>query len=41
MIKTRVEPIPHREILEVTAVLHAAVKSLQERGRLVDLAEVM
>ena len=41
MIRTRVEPIPHREILEVTAVLHAGVKSLQERGRLVDLAEVV
>lgn len=41
MVKTRVEPIPHQEILEVTAVLYAAVKSLQERGRLVDLKEVM
>ena len=41
MVKTRVEPVPHQEILEVTAVLHAGKKSMQERGRLVQLAEVM
>lgn len=41
MVHTRVEPIPHQEILEVTAVLHAGAKSLKEKGRLVDLAEVM
>lgn len=41
MVKTRVEPIPHREILEVTALVHAAAKSRQEKSRLVDLAEVM
>jgi len=33
--------VPHQEILEVTAIIHAAVKSLQEKSRLVDLAEVM
>ncbi|MBM3875562.1 MAG: hypothetical protein FJ386_02445 [Verrucomicrobia bacterium] len=41
MVKTRVEPVPHQEILEVTAILHAGAKSLNERGRLVALAEVM
>lgn len=41
MMRTRREPVPHREILEVTAIIHAAAKSLQERGRLVELAEVM
>lgn len=41
MIKTRVEPVPHQEILEVTAVIHAAAKSLREKSRLVELAEVM
>jgi predicted dehydrogenase len=41
MVRTRREPVPHREILEVTAILHAAAKSLEERGRLVGLAEVM
>ena len=41
MVKTRVEPVPHQEILEVTAILHAGAKSLNERGRLVTLAEVM
>ena len=41
MVKTRVEPVPHQEILEVTAILHAGGKSLKERGRLVALAEVM
>lgn len=41
MVETRVEQVPHQEILEVTAVLAAAAKSLNERSRLVDLAEVM
>lgn len=41
MIKTRQEPVPHQEILEVTAVIHAAVKSLNEKSRLVKLSEVM
>jgi predicted dehydrogenase len=41
MVRTRQEPIPHQEILEVTAIVHAAVKSLQEKSRLVELAEVM
>lgn len=33
--------VPHQEILEVTAVVHAAAKSLADRSRLVKLAEVM
>ncbi len=41
MLHTRVEPVPHQEILEVTAVVHAAAKSLGEKSRLVKLAEVM
>jgi predicted dehydrogenase len=41
MVRTGKEPIPHREILEVTAALHAGVKSLQEKSRLVDMAEVL
>jgi predicted dehydrogenase len=41
MVRTGKEPIPHREILEVTAVVHAGVKSRQEKSRLVRLAEVM
>jgi predicted dehydrogenase len=41
MVRTRKEPVPHREILEVTAIIHAAAKSLKEKGRLVELAEVM
>jgi predicted dehydrogenase len=41
MVRTRREPVPHREILEVTAILHAGAKSMQERGRLVELSEVM
>jgi len=41
MIRTRREPVPHREILEVTAILRAGAKSMQERGRLVQLSEVM
>jgi predicted dehydrogenase len=41
MVKTGVEPVPHREILEVTAMIHAGVKSKAEHSRLVPLAEVM
>jgi hypothetical protein len=41
MVKTRREPVPHQEILEVTAVIHAGVKSMNEKSRLVELAEVM
>lgn len=41
MARTRREPIPHQEILEVTAIIHAAAKSRKEHSRLVPLAEVM
>jgi hypothetical protein len=41
MVKTGKEPIPHQEILEVTAIIHAGAKSLKEKSRLVDLKEVM
>jgi predicted dehydrogenase len=41
MLVTGVEPVPHREILEVTAIIHAGAKSLAERSRLVELKEVM
>ncbi len=41
MVRTRREPVPHEEILAVTAVVHAGARSLTERGRLVTLAEVM
>jgi predicted dehydrogenase len=41
MVLTRQEPAPHQEILEVTAIIHAAAKSLKEQGRLVKLAEVL
>lgn len=41
MALTRKEPIPHQEILEVTAIVHAGAKSLKEKSRLVSLAEVM
>jgi predicted dehydrogenase len=40
MVRTRKEPVPHREILEVTAILHAAARSLGEKGRQVLLSEV-
>jgi len=40
MVLTRKEPVPHEEILDVTAVVHAAAKSLGEKSRLVSLAEV-
>jgi hypothetical protein len=41
MVLTGVEPVPHREILEVTAIIHAGAKSLQEKSRLVALEEVL
>lgn len=41
MVKTRREPIPQQEILEVTAIVHAAAKSVKEQSRLVRLEEVM
>jgi predicted dehydrogenase len=41
MVRTRKEPIPHQEIVEVTAIVHAAARSLKEKSRLVELAEVM
>ena len=41
MVRTRIEPVPHQEILEVTAIIHAAAKSLNEKSRLVNLEEVM
>ncbi len=41
MVRTRKEPIPHREILEVTAILRAGAKSLREKGRLVALREIL
>jgi hypothetical protein len=40
MVMTRREPIPHQEILEVTAIVHAGAKSMTEKGRLVELGEV-
>ncbi len=41
MIRTRREPVPHREILEVTAIVHAGAKSLEEKNRRVLLEEVL
>jgi predicted dehydrogenase len=41
MVRTGVEPVPHQEILEVTAIIHAGVKSRQEKSRLVELKEVL
>lgn len=41
MAFTGVEPVSHQAILEVTAAVHAGAKSLQEKSRLVKLAEVM
>jgi hypothetical protein len=40
MVKTRKEPIPHEEIVAVTAIVFAAAKSVKEKSRLVALAEV-
>lgn len=41
MLHTGEEPNSHQEILEVTAIVHAAAQSLKERSRLVQLAEVL
>ncbi|HVX15727.1 MAG TPA: Gfo/Idh/MocA family oxidoreductase [Pirellulales bacterium] len=41
MVRTGREPVPHPEILEVTAIIQAAAKSLSEKSRFVPLAEVM
>ena len=41
MVRTRVEPVPHQEILAVTAIIQSAAKSLNEKSRLVNLEEVM
>ncbi|HEX3148885.1 MAG TPA: Gfo/Idh/MocA family oxidoreductase [Gemmataceae bacterium] len=41
MVKTGKEPIPHDEIVAVTAIVHAGAKSLKEKSRLVELAEVI
>ena len=41
MVKTGVEPVPHEEILAVTAIVHAGAKSLGEKSRLVSLEEVL
>jgi predicted dehydrogenase len=40
MLLTGKEPVPHQEILEVTAIVQAAAKSLAEKSRLVTLEEV-
>ncbi len=41
MVRTGKEPNSHQQILEVTAIVHAAARSLVEKSRLVGLAEVM
>ncbi len=41
MVRTRVEPVQHQEILEVTATICAAAKSLNEKSRLVNLEKEM
>ena len=41
MVLTGKEPVPHQEILEVTAIVHAAAQSLKEKSRLVALPEVL
>jgi predicted dehydrogenase len=41
MARTRREPVPHPEILEVTAIIHAAARSRKERSRLVRLDEAL
>ena len=40
LVRTGKEPIPHEEILAVTGIVRAAAKSLTEKSRLVELAEV-
>jgi predicted dehydrogenase len=41
MLRTGVEPNSHQQILEVTAIIHAAARSLNEKSRLVQLSEVL
>lgn len=41
MVRTGKEPIPHDEIQAVTDIVHAGAKSLKEKSRLVELAEVL
>lgn len=41
MALTGVEPVPHEEILAVTAIVHAGDRSRKEHSRLVPLAEVL
>jgi predicted dehydrogenase len=41
MVRTRKEPVPHAEILEVTAIIHAGAKSVKEKSRPVALSEVL
>ena len=41
MLLTGKEPVPHHEILEVTAIVHAAAQSLQQDSRLIKLAELL
>jgi phage-related protein len=40
MVRTGKEPIPHAEIQAVTNIVFAAAKSVKEKSRLVELAEV-
>jgi predicted dehydrogenase len=40
MVRTGKEPVPHDEIVAVTAIVHAGAKSLTEKSRPVELAEV-
>ena len=41
MVRTRVEPVPHQDILEITGIIHAAAKLLNEKIRLINLAVMM
>jgi len=41
MIRTGKEPVPHDEILAVTAIVQAAAKSVKEKSRLVECSEVL
>lgn len=41
MLHSGKEPNSHQEILEVTAIVHAAAQSLKEKSRLVKLSEVL
>ena len=41
MLRTGKEPNSHQQILEVTAIVHAAARSLKEKSRLVRLSEVL